>query len=113
MVLATINARYSHASFGLRYLMANLGELQAVTRLLEFDLRAEVDTIAAQILEALHPRIVGVGVYIWNVTEQTWNWCGPCAHRNPRAGHRAGRPGGQPRKGSAGDLRAGRLRDHR
>lgn len=70
VVLATINARYSHASFGLRYLMANLGELQAVTRLLEFDLRTEVDTIADRILEE-HPRIVGLGVYIWNVTPTT------------------------------------------
>ena len=70
VVLATINARYSHASFGLRYLMANLGDLQAVTRLLEFDLRTEVDTIADRILEG-HPRIVGLGVYIWNVTPTT------------------------------------------
>jgi hypothetical protein len=54
IVLATLNARYSHASFGLRYLMANLGDLQAVPRrLLEFDICAQKsDTIADRILEA-------------------------------------------------------------
>ncbi|TWW09352.1 hypothetical protein E3A20_15160, partial [Planctomyces bekefii] len=28
ILLTTLNARYSHTSFGLRYLLANLGELQ-------------------------------------------------------------------------------------
>ena len=28
IVLTTLNAKYIHASFGLRYLMANLGDLQ-------------------------------------------------------------------------------------
>ena len=28
IVLATLNAKYIHASFGLRYLLANLGELR-------------------------------------------------------------------------------------
>ena len=28
IVLTTLNAKYSHAAFGLRYLFANLGELQ-------------------------------------------------------------------------------------
>ena len=28
IVLATVNARYYHASLGLRYLLANLGELR-------------------------------------------------------------------------------------
>jgi hypothetical protein len=27
ILLTTLNARYAHASFGLRYLLANLGEL--------------------------------------------------------------------------------------
>lgn len=69
IVLTTLNARYSHSSFGLRYLLANMGELQADTRLLEFDLRTNTAAAAAQI-SALQPRIVGVGVYIWN-TEQS------------------------------------------
>ncbi|HMP76745.1 MAG TPA: DUF4080 domain-containing protein [Kiritimatiellia bacterium] len=65
IVLATINARYSHASFGLRYLLANLGELKSRAELLEFDLKTPVaamtDAIAAHA-----PRIIGLGVYIWN-----------------------------------------------
>lgn len=66
IVLATINARYSHASFGLRYLVANLGELQARTQLLEFDLRVPVDRMVETIVSH-RPRILGFGVYIWNV----------------------------------------------
>lgn len=65
IVLATINARYSHASFGLRYLLANLGDLQARARLMEFDLRVPTDRIVSELL-AEQPRIVGLGVYIWN-----------------------------------------------
>jgi hypothetical protein len=45
IVLATLNARYSHASFGLRYLFANLGDLRAQARMLEFELRQPVDDI--------------------------------------------------------------------
>ena len=36
IVLATINARYSHASLGLRCLLANLGELAPRAAMLEF-----------------------------------------------------------------------------
>jgi len=38
ITLSTINARYIHASLGLRYLYANMDELQNRTRLLEFTL---------------------------------------------------------------------------
>jgi hypothetical protein len=113
VVLATINARYSHASFGLRYLMANLGDCKRSPRLLRVrSAHRSPDTIADRILEE-HPRIVGLGVYIWNVTPTTCNWCEPAARPESRSGHRAGRPGGQPRVGAAGDLRAGGLRHHR
>jgi radical SAM superfamily enzyme YgiQ (UPF0313 family) len=65
-VLSTLNARYIHASFGLRYLLANLGdELRARTKLLEFTLQQQPREIAERIL-ALRPRVVGFGVYIWN-----------------------------------------------
>ena len=33
ILLTTLNARYTHASLGLRYLLANMGELQEQTRL--------------------------------------------------------------------------------
>ena len=65
IVLATINARFSHASFGLRYLLANMGDLQARTQLVEFDLKASTGSMADALL-ALNPRILGLGIYIWN-----------------------------------------------
>jgi len=65
IVLTTLNAKYIHAAFGLRYLMANLGELQADARLMEFDINQRVTDVLEAIL-AEDPRIVGIGVYIWN-----------------------------------------------
>jgi radical SAM superfamily enzyme YgiQ (UPF0313 family) len=65
IVLCTINARYIHASLGLRWLSANLGELQADTELLEFTLDDQAADMAEAILRH-RPRIVGLGVYIWN-----------------------------------------------
>jgi radical SAM superfamily enzyme YgiQ (UPF0313 family) len=65
IVLTTLNARYAHAAFGLRYLLANLGELRARTRMLEFDINQKpLDVIEAIVAE--NPKIVGIGVYIWN-----------------------------------------------
>ncbi|MCC6580177.1 MAG: B12-binding domain-containing radical SAM protein [Phycisphaeraceae bacterium] len=70
IVLTTLNARYAHAAFGLRYLMVNLGELRDRAAIVEFDLtRRSVDVVEA--ILALQPRIVGFGVYIWNVHELT------------------------------------------
>jgi radical SAM superfamily enzyme YgiQ (UPF0313 family) len=68
IVLATLNARYIHASFGLRYLLANLGPLRAETCLLEFDLQQRPVDVAEAIL-ARDPKIAGLGVYIWNASE--------------------------------------------
>ncbi|MFT5274793.1 MAG: hypothetical protein ACI9J2_001323 [Saprospiraceae bacterium] len=68
IVLATLNARYIHASFGLRYLKANLKELEAKTALLEFTIDQRPLDIAEQLL-AHSPRIIGLGVYIWNCTQ--------------------------------------------
>ncbi len=65
IVLATLNARYGHCAFGLRYLLANLGDLRPRARLLEFDLRTPVAEVADALL-ADAPRIVGLGIYIWN-----------------------------------------------
>jgi len=70
IVLATLNAKFIHASFGLRYLLANLGELKSRTRLLEFDINQRPLDIAEKLL-AESPRIIGLGVYIWNVAETT------------------------------------------
>ncbi|MGZ4958480.1 MAG: DUF4080 domain-containing protein [Methylomonas sp.] len=70
IILSTLNARYIHTAFGLRYLYANLGELQACTELLEFGIQQRPIEIAEKLL--LHrPQIIGLGVYIWNVAEIT------------------------------------------
>jgi radical SAM superfamily enzyme YgiQ (UPF0313 family) len=68
IVLTTLNAKYIHAAFGLRYLMANLGKLQSRACLVEFDINQRPLDIA-EVLLARTPRVIGFGVYIWNVTE--------------------------------------------
>ena len=70
IVLATLNAKYIHASFGLRYLMANLGELRDRACMAEFVINQQPLEIVEAIL-AREPRIVGFGVYIWNVEQTT------------------------------------------
>jgi radical SAM superfamily enzyme YgiQ (UPF0313 family) len=70
IVLATLNAKYIHASFGLRYLMANLGELRDRACMAEFVINQQLLEIVEAIL-AREPRIVGFGVYIWNVEQTT------------------------------------------
>ncbi len=70
IVLATLNARYYHASLGLRYLAANMGELEQDTRIMEFILQHKAEEIIEAVLAA-KPRIVGFGVYIWNIEEIT------------------------------------------
>jgi radical SAM superfamily enzyme YgiQ (UPF0313 family) len=70
IVLATLNAKYIHASFGLRYLMANMGELRDRACMLEFVINQQPLEIVEALL-AREPRIVGFGVYIWNVEQTT------------------------------------------
>ena len=70
ILLATLNARYAHASLGLRYLLANMGELTAETTLREFVIGTRPTDIVEKLLAAA-PRIIGFGVYIWNVDETT------------------------------------------
>ena len=70
IILATLNARYFHTSFGLRYLYANLKELQEFCEIKEFIIQDRAIDIVEQILET-NPDIVGFGVYIWNIVETT------------------------------------------
>lgn len=70
ILLSTLNARYTHASLGLRYLLANMGTLQEQTRLQEFVIGTRTSEIVEKLL-AHAPRIIGFGVYIWNVEETT------------------------------------------
>jgi radical SAM superfamily enzyme YgiQ (UPF0313 family) len=68
IILSTLNARYSHASLGLRYLMANLGEFAAHTQLIEYTIKSDTTKMRDELL-AHAPRVIGFGVYIWNVNE--------------------------------------------
>ena len=61
ILLATANARYSHAAFGLRYLLANLGALAERAGLAEF----EISKSPHEIVEAIvghEPKILGLGI---------------------------------------------------
>ena len=82
IILASLNAKYIHASLGLRYLLANMArhggeDLRRHTRLREFTIARKAEDIVAALLAELGdedttaPRIVGFGVYIWNVTQTT------------------------------------------
>lgn len=68
ILLGTLNARYIHCSLGLRYLYANMGELQEHTRIMEFMINQRPIDIAEEILKT-EARIIGFGVYIWNISQ--------------------------------------------
>ena len=65
ILIAAINARHSHASLGARCLLANMGDLRPQTELAEFTIQQPAAEIAAAIA-ARNPRILALGVYIWN-----------------------------------------------
>ncbi len=75
MILCTLNAKYIHAALGLRYLLANMGDLRGRTELREFTIARDTDDMARELLHSLGPaldgrvQIIGFGVYIWNVTQ--------------------------------------------
>ncbi|MEY3887270.1 MAG: Ribosomal protein methylthiotransferase RimO, partial [Pseudomonadota bacterium] len=82
IVLSTLNAKYIHASLGLRYLMANMARhgganLADQTALLEFTLAKPLPDMVSQLLDTLgaarvgQVQIIGFGVYIWNVVQTT------------------------------------------
>ncbi|MBT3203867.1 MAG: DUF4080 domain-containing protein [Gammaproteobacteria bacterium] len=70
IVLCTLNARYIHSSLGLRYLYANMEELQDQTEIMEFMINQRPIDIAENILNK-NPSIVGMGIYIWNIQQST------------------------------------------
>ena len=70
IVLSTLNARYIHSSLGLRYLLANLGSLQSTASIREFIIDARPIDIVEQLLR-YQPKIIGLGVYVWNVEQTT------------------------------------------
>jgi radical SAM superfamily enzyme YgiQ (UPF0313 family) len=68
IILSTLNARYSHCSFGLRYLLANLEELQPSAQIMEFTIAQNPRDIV-EALVSLNPSVIGFGVYIWNARQ--------------------------------------------
>lgn len=77
IVLATLNARYIHASLGLRCLLANMAryggdDLRAATLLREYTINRPVEETVQDLLRTLEgadTAVLGLGVYIWNVTQ--------------------------------------------
>lgn len=70
ILLTTINARYIHTAFGLRYLYANMEDLQERTAIVEWTIKDHPLHMVEQIV-ARTPVIVGLGVYIWNIDVAT------------------------------------------
>ncbi|WP_418640869.1 DUF4080 domain-containing protein [Sulfurimonas sp. ST-27] len=68
IILTTLNSRFTHSAIGLRYLYANMQELQQDTTILEFSINDAIQTIAEKLLLS-QPDIIGIGVYIWNAKE--------------------------------------------
>ena len=60
IVLCTLNARYWHSAFGLRYLRANMGYLRERTRILEFGIKDNT-------IELL-------GSCFWQNVRKSWVW---------------------------------------
>ena len=70
ILLTTLNAKYPHCAFGLRYLFANLGELQPRAEMIEFTINDAILEVLDAIISR-NPKIVGLGVYIWNIEPAT------------------------------------------
>ncbi len=64
-VLATLTATYQHPSLGLRYLYANLQELQSRAIIREYTIKQGALAIVEDLL-AHAPKVIGFGIYIWN-----------------------------------------------
>ena len=68
ILLCTLNAKYIQTSLGLRYLRANLGEQRERSAIHEFTINQKTSEIVEEILRH-SPRLIGFGVYIWNLKE--------------------------------------------
>ena len=68
ILLCTLNSTYQHSSFGLRYLYANLNELQNRCQILESTIK-ETPTHFVEKILGCKPRLVGFSIYIWNTLE--------------------------------------------
>ncbi len=70
IILSTLNARYIHSAFGLRYLKANMGALIDDTHIIEFTIHERPIDIVEKLL-ACKPLIIGLGIYVWNIEQMT------------------------------------------
>jgi len=68
ITLTTLNSRFTHSAIGLRYIYANMKELQSDTNIKEFSINDALQSIVEKLLLD-SPDIIGIGVYIWNVSE--------------------------------------------
>jgi len=68
VLLTTLNARYTHSAIGLRYIFANMAELQTSTAIREFTINDNIQDIAEKLLSE-RAAIIGIGVYIWNAEQ--------------------------------------------
>ena len=68
ILLTTLNARYTHSAVGLRYLFANMQELQKESAICEFTISDNIQDVTEKLLSH-KPEIIGIGVYIWNAVE--------------------------------------------
>jgi len=82
IILCTLNAKYIHASLGLRYLLANMkrhghADLVDQTLIVEYTLARQTEDMLQDLLAKLGPlqagqaQIIGFGIYIWNVIQTT------------------------------------------
>ena len=75
IVLATLNAKYPHCAFGLRYLLANMGDLGDDTTLLEFTINQQtLDTLVGRLLGELSAGYGGVMVSLATSSAFTVPW---------------------------------------
>ncbi len=68
IILTTLNAKYHHCSLALRYLKANLEELQEHTHIVEHTIQEAPLQIVESLLEQ-EPSIIGFSIYIWNIKQ--------------------------------------------
>ena len=92
IALAAFNARYHHASLGLRYLTAALGDLQDRANIVEAVITDRPADTVERILGS-EPLICGLSVHVWSA-EATATALGDPQERPPGADRCTGGPGG-------------------
>ena len=71
ILLVSLNSRYSHTNLALRYIKANLKELEKHSKILEFSINQDLNLVVEEILK-YNPKIVGFSIYIWSAKESKY-----------------------------------------